>query len=305
MGRGRPRADTLGMTRDNSPGMGDPLQALEALTHEIGELRPLGATARQIMLITAEDRFSAYELANVIASDQALTAKMLRLANSAYYGFARRITTMRDAVVLLGFREVRAATIASCVVGAVPASRHINYETFWHYSVSIGMLAEVLARAERHQADEAFTAGVVHNIGRLALDQHRPALFGEVLAYASSQQVSLHEAERALLGFTDAELGRSLARFWDFPEPLVDAVAHHYLDPAALPDARSLAGFVSRARAFARTYGFSDGVEPARQPTPPPAEWLQPPIASSLRVAGGMEGLMQRVDVFLEHTIQR
>jgi HD-like signal output (HDOD) protein len=212
---------------------------------------------------------------------------------------------MRDAVVLIGFREVRASTLASCVIDAVPASRHINYDTFWHYSVSIGMLAEILARAERVQTDEAFTAGVVHNIGRLALDQHRPAIFGEALAYASSRQVSLHEAERAVLGFTDAELGRELARRWDFPEPLVDAVAHHHLDPSALPDPRSLAGFVSRARAFARTYGSTDGVEPPRQPVSPPAEWLQPPIAPSLRGVGGMEGVMLRADAFLEHAIRR
>src|SRR5438067_7981918 len=151
---------------DPTSGGGPP--TLDALVYEIGELRPLGVTARQILAITAEDRFSAYELANVIAADQALTAKMLRLANSAYYGFARRITTMRDAVVLIGFREVRSVTLASCVIDAVPASRHIDYDRFWHYSVTIGMLAEVLARAERYPSDEAFTAGIVHNIGRLA-----------------------------------------------------------------------------------------------------------------------------------------
>ena len=278
---------------------------LDALVAEIGELRPLGSTARQILQITAEDRFSAYELANVIAADQALTAKMLRLANSAYYGFARRITTMRDAVVLLGFREVRSSTIASCVIDAVRASRHIDYERFWHYSVSVGMLAEVIARAERHQADEAFTAGVVHNIGRLALDQHRPALFGEAIAYAEQQQITVHEAERQLFGFTDADLGGALARAWDFPPPLADAVANHHLNPAALPDPRSLTGFIVRAREFARTYGQADGVEPVPQQTIPPAEWLQPPIASSLRVAGGIEGVQARVNVFLENAMTR
>ena len=284
----------------SSPGTGDAAQALEALTEEIGELRPLGATARQVMRITSEDRFSAHELANVIAADQALTAKMLRLSNSAYYGFARRITTMRDAVVLLGFREVRATTMASCIIEAMPVSRHINYETFWHYSVSIGMLAEVLARAERLKTDEAFTAGVVHNIGRLALDQHRPAAFGEVLAYASSRRVSLHEAERAVLGFTDAELGHSLAQYWGFPPELTDAVAYHYLEPSAHKDPRSLASFVSRARAFARAHGSSDGVEPAQEPSSPPAEWLQAPIASSLKTAGGVDGVMQRAGAFME-----
>ena len=183
-----------------SPETGEGASALEALTEEIGELRPLGATARQVMRITSEDRFSAHDLANVIAADQALTVKMLRLSNSAYYGFSRRITTMRDALVLLGFREVRATTMASCIIEAMPVSRHINYETFWHYSVSIGMLAEVLARAERVKTDEAFTAGVVHNIGRLALDQHRPTAFGEVLAYAAARNAACTRPSRPSCG---------------------------------------------------------------------------------------------------------
>jgi HD-like signal output (HDOD) protein len=278
---------------------------MDGLVAEIGGLRPLGAAARQILQITAEDRFSAYELANAVAADQALSAKMLRLANSAYYGFARRISTMRDAVVLLGFREVRSATIASCVIDALPASRHIDYQTFWHYSVSIGMLAEVIARASRVEADQAFTAGVLHNIGRLALDQHRPLQFGQAISFAAQHRVTLHEAERELLGFTDADLGGALALAWAFPPGLADAVAHHDMEPAALPDANSLAGFVSRARAFARTYGFSDGVEVREPEHVPPTEWLQPPIASSLRVAGGLGGILQRVDVFLDCALDR
>jgi HD-like signal output (HDOD) protein len=299
-----PADDVDGMTQGRSWQSGARVD-LDALVSEIGELRPLAATARQILRITAEDRFSAYDLAKVIAADQALTAKMLRLANSAYYGFARRITTMRDAVVLLGFREVRAATIASCVIDAVPASRHIDYARFWHYSVSVGMLAELLARAERHETDEAFTAGVLHNIGRLALDEHRPSEFGDALVLADRERIPLHEAQRRVFGFSDAQLGQALAREWDFPEPLTEAVARHYLEPEALPETRSLLGFVTRARVFARTYGISDGVETPQDRGAPPGEWLQPPISSSLRTAGGVDGLMERADLFLEHALRR
>ena len=140
---------------------------LDALVKQVRDIRPLGLVATKVIQLTGNERFSAHEFATVISSDQVLTAQTLRLANSAYYRFPRRITTVRDAVVLLGFREVRAATLASCVIEAVPPSNHIAYDRFWHYSLSIGMLAEVLARAERQQPDEAFTAGGVHNIGQL------------------------------------------------------------------------------------------------------------------------------------------
>ena len=141
---------------------------------------------------------------------------------------------------------------------------------------------------------------MVHNIGRLALDQHRPTAFGEVLAYAAARNVSLYEAEQAVLGFTDPELGASLARYWGFPPELTDAIAHHHLAASAHKDPRSLAAYVSRARVFARSHGASDGVEAAVEPMAPPAEWQQAPIAVSLKTAGGIDGVRKRAEAFLE-----
>ena len=134
---------------------------LDEVVNEVADLRPLGAVATRILEITEDDRFSAHELAQVIATDQALSAKMLRLSNSAYYGFPRTISTVRDAVVLLGFRAVRSATLASCVVDAMEGSANLNYHDFWHFSVTVGMLAEVLGRATDSHQNEAFTGGVM------------------------------------------------------------------------------------------------------------------------------------------------
>jgi HD-like signal output (HDOD) protein len=275
---------------------------LEELVNEIAELRPIGAVATRILQLTEGDRFSAHELATVISSDQALTAKMLRLANSAYYGFPRRITTVRDAVVLLGFRAVRSATLASCVIDAVPGSTHINYQRFWHYSVSVGMLAEVLGRAHRVHQDEAFTAGVLHNIGRLALDQHAPQALQDALLLARTHQASLHEAEQRLLGYSDAELGGALALHWNFPAPLAQAVGQHVLRTEELPDPHSVSALVVRARAFARSYGLDDGVE-SGSAGPAPGEWSVPPVSVALKRAGGIEGVLDRVEAFMEHTV--
>src|SRR5690606_15221629 len=142
--------------------------ALDLIIAEIAELQPLPVVAVRVLEISEGEQFSAHELAQAISSDQALTAKLLRLSNSAYYGFPRRIGTVRDAVVLLGFRAVRSATLASCVIDTLPGGRVIDTMTAWRYSVVVGLLAEVLARASRRHQDEAFTAGVLHNIGRLA-----------------------------------------------------------------------------------------------------------------------------------------
>ena len=149
---------------------------------EIAELRPLPSVALRVLEIAESEHFSAHELAQAIGTDAALTAKMPRLANSAYYGFPRRISTVRDAVVLLGFRAVRSATLATCVIDTMPRGAQIDDRTFWHFSITVGMLAEVLARSTRRHADEAFTAGVLHNIGRLALDQQRPDALRRAMA---------------------------------------------------------------------------------------------------------------------------
>jgi HD-like signal output (HDOD) protein len=276
--------------------------SVRELAARVADLRPIGSVAARTLQLTEGDQFSAHELARVIASDQVLTSKLLRLANSAYYGFPRRISTVRDAVVLLGFREVRAATIASSVIEAMDEGTVLDRREFWFFSVATGMLAEVLARADRVNQGEAFTAGVVHQIGRLALDQHEPDLLRAVVRLADHQHISVHEAEAAVLGYTDADLGAALAELWNFPPPLIEAVRLHHRPLSDVPDQRSLAAQVIRAREFARSYGMADGLQRTEREDPPD-DWLAPAISGALAMSGGAEGIFQRVSVFLEHAL--
>jgi len=281
-----------------------PNPELDLLVNEIAELRPLPVVALRVLELAEGDRFSAHELAQTVSADQALTAKILRLSNSAYYGFPRRITTVRDAVVLLGFRAVRSATLASCVIEALPGGTVMDPQEAWRFSVSVGMLAEVLSRATREHTDEAFTAGVLHNIGRLAMDQHRPDDLRRSMEVAKTRGWTVAQAERQVLGYTDAEVGGALALHWNFPPNLADAVARHNLDVNALPDPQSLAAFVIRARMFARASGLTDGVE---QPSIEAAadEWAVPPVSRSLAQTGGIAGIAERVAAFVESAVAR
>ncbi|MQA01027.1 MAG: HDOD domain-containing protein [Dehalococcoidia bacterium] len=276
--------------------------ALDQMVHDIAELRPLAAAATRVLQITEGDTFSAHELAQAISADQALTARLLRLSNSAYYGFPRRITTVRDAVVLLGFRAVRSATLASSVIDALPGSTTVDYQQMWRYSVTVGMLAEVLARAHRRHLEEAFTAGVLHNIGRLALDQHRPELLNAARRYAEREDVSVTEAELRLFEFTDAELGGALARHWNFPDELADAVEWHAQPLEALTDHTSIAADIVRARLFARSLRITDGVE-GPQGEQADRSWSQPPVAGALAQAGGVAGIQERVAAFVDNAL--
>jgi HD-like signal output (HDOD) protein len=276
-----------------------PQTSIDELIAEISQLRPLPAVAVRVTELTESDRFSAHELASVISSDQALTATILRLSNSAYYGFPRRISTVRDAVVLLGFRAVRSATLATCVMGTLRGSHNLDGHAFWRFSVSVGLIAEMLARTAGLHQEQAFTAGVLHNVGLLALDAHRPAALARAIELAHTTGVTVREAERNVLGFSDAELGGALAEHWNFPPELVDAVRDHAQPLDVLPDPHSLTAFVLRGRIFTRANGIPDGVE-RFEPSPLPAEWTVPPLSTALDRSGGVEGLLDRVEAFLD-----
>ncbi len=276
---------------------------LDELVREIAELRPLRQSAVRVLALTEGERFSAQELAGAISADAVLSAKMLRLSNSAYYGFPRKITTIREAIVLLGFRAVRSAVLAAGMIEVMPGSNALDYDRFWQYSVTVGMLAEIQARAIGRHLDVAFTAGVIHNIGRIALDQHRSTAFREVLDAAGEDGVTIIDAERRVLGFTEADLGGALALHWSFPEELVEAVACHAVEPEQLPDQQSLAACVVRARLFAHALGVTDGVASERPESDDDSRWIDPSVSVVLKEGGGVDGVMERVDSFMEHTV--
>lgn len=270
---------------------------LDEMVSAVVELRPLPAVAFRVLGLADDGRFSAHELASLIASDQALTAKMLRLANSPFYGFTRRITTVRDAVVLLGFRAVRQATLATCVVGDSRRSTSLDYDQFWQFCLTTGMLAEVIARTEGRHQDQAFTAGVLHQVGTLALAQFRTDLLDSVVTRATTG-IARQAAEREAIGFTTAELGGALAEHWGFPDELTDAIARHMHPLDQLAAEGGLAGTVARARLYVRAYGMGDGIAVAERDSAP-EEWATGPLAISLRQSGGIEGIRERVGAFM------
>ncbi|HEY0490365.1 MAG TPA: HDOD domain-containing protein [Telluria sp.] len=189
-------------------------------------------------------------LAKKVSHDQALTAKTLRLANSPMHGLQVKVTTLSQAITFLGFQSTRNLIIAAAVTGCFPEGQCPGFDdkAFWRHSIATAACAKVLARRMKFNQDVAFTAGLLHDIGRLVLVTSFPALYAQAIALRKERDCELLEAEREILGVDHVAAGIALAGHWNFSDTMLLAIGHHH-DPDA-PGAGFLATIVHVANAI-------------------------------------------------------
>ncbi len=202
----------------------------------IHQIPPLpGVVMRLIELVDSENA-TAEQVESLIVTDPVLTAKVLHLANSAYYGLSRSISTIKQALLVLGFHAVKnlALGIASITVlknGRAPTPQEL--ELWEHSFLCAGIARELMLRLKRgtRKAEEAFMGGLLHEIGIIVLMTRFPKEYQQVLEYAhkpQSEGLSLMDAERQLLGTDHAQVGGLLAERWELPDELVEVIASHH-----------------------------------------------------------------------------
>ena len=197
---------------------------------QILDLPTISTVYTQIEVLTTKENTSADDVARVIEVDQAITAKVLRLSNSAFFGFARRIGSVRDAVTLIGFESVRAAVAAVTTfeaLGRVEESPNFSRRAFWEHCIGCGAIARFLAGKLDMDPHQAFVAGLMHDIGKLILDGYFPDEFALALETAEEKNSTIFEAEKSVNPVTHEEVGRHLAERWNLPEPLIEVVGAH------------------------------------------------------------------------------
>ncbi len=198
------------------------------------DLPALPVVVAKILQTAASPEASARDLEAVITLDTGLAAKMLRLANSSFYGQSRRISTLADAVVLLGFNAVRNLALSVSLVSSLApggAARVFDWRAYWEHCTGVAACARLLARRQRLPGaaqDEALVAGLLHDIGRLFLGRYCPDLLAEVVLAAQAFRMSMEEAEWRLMGTSHALLGQEIASRWNFPPALAGAIGAHH-----------------------------------------------------------------------------
>lgn len=245
-------------------------EQLRRQVEDIREVATLPHVMLRILEVIGDPNASARSLSQEIAADASLTAKILKIVNSAYYGFYREIVLLNDAVVVLGFEEIKRICLAISVLGMLGGDSPQDEERlhFWRHCFDTAALAELIARELHRGSQGAFTAGLLHDIGRAVLDQKFPELYDAVRRCQTEAGCAAAQAEEALLGVTHAEVGFWLAERWNLPPLLAEAIRFHH-QPGAATDGAPMAAVVHIADVLAhrRSVEELDG-KPQREVDP-------------------------------------
>ena len=209
-----------------------------------GKVRHIPSLSIVVMELLAsmdkEDIDTAY-LVSKINQDQGLAARVLQVANSAFFGLTNRVSSVSEAVIVLGIHAVRSLALAAGLVKLFPTSTGDKFDliAFWQHAIGTGVCARVLAARLGNDQETAFSAGLLHDIGKLVLHANFPDIFNKVMARWKADDCTCAEAEQAVLGFDHAVIGYEVARQWHFPPAIQLAIRDHHqpdASPAILSD---------------------------------------------------------------------
>ena len=186
--------------------------------------------------------FDMDEVAGKISMDPVLTAKVLRLANSAHYGVSRTVASTADASVLLGFSTLRTLVLASGITGAIHAPDGFDRKAFWRDNFAVAAIAKWMSSYCGVNGETAFTCGMLHSIGELMIRLLMPTEAKKIQA-AVEAGGKLYDVEMAMLGYSYAEVGAELAKRWKFPDDILEGIKHH-ANPQNAEEENKLSGLI-------------------------------------------------------------
>lgn len=227
-------ADTLRRTVDRACSLSSLLarEELKALIARVGSLPSLPAVYTELVQELASEDASINRIGQIISKDVAMSAKILQLVNSAFFGLPRQVGSPAQAAALLGTETLRALVLTVHVFSQYDASRlpGADLERLWHHSACTSILAKRIAEAEsagKRCVEDAFIAGFLHTAGTLVLSSGLQAAFVDAKEMAKAEDLPQREAEHRRLGASHGEVGGYLLGIWGLPNPVVEAVAFH------------------------------------------------------------------------------
>lgn len=203
----------------------------QQLVKGIVKLVSLPHVCIRVNLMVDDPKYSATEIGEVISQDAGLTARLLRVANSSFYGFQSKISTISRAVAVIGFRELRDLVVAVSAVrtfSSIPVDLE-NMAAFWRHSIFTGIVSRLLSRkCNILHSERLFVAGVLHDLGQLVIYHKIPEQANRALRRKKLTGEETHIAEHAVMGFDHAEVGAELVKSWHMPNSLEETIRYHH-----------------------------------------------------------------------------
>ncbi len=200
--------------------------------YSLSGLPTLPEIATEVMKLTREDRLSASQMVPIIDKDPSLTMKLLKIANSAYYGIGEKVDSLRQAIVVIGMRELGNLAIGFSVIRAFmqgEESKQFYWRRFWEHCAACGHIAEILNGELRLGIlSSPYSLGLLHDVGKLVLYRINPSLYEESLDFAKREKCDSIKAELEIFGITHMDAGKWIAEKWKLPEAIQYTIGYHH-----------------------------------------------------------------------------
>jgi putative nucleotidyltransferase with HDIG domain len=264
------------------------LSALQIRVARTPGLGMLPQVMTQVLKLVDSPNASPRQVGTLIERDAGLASKLLKTANSSYYGMPGKVRTVSQAISVMGLSAVRSVIVSQIyqqMTSGRAQARRFDRIAFWQHSLAAATAAKILARLKGYNdPEEAFLAGLLHDAGRLVLDRFLPNEFDQVITLSLERVCTLIEAEREVLGYTHLEVGEMLAELWQLPDRLREAIRTHH-DPVPFEES-PIGCLVFTANVLAHQVGFCVGA--------PVLYELPPEVGESLKMPPEQfEGLKQ------------
>lgn len=240
-------------------------EKLKIIADKIRNLPTPPIVFTQIIKVINNPKSSAYEIGAIIAEDPALTTKVLKFTNSSFYGMSSAITNVKQAILILGLDVVKSLVISASVFDSFSKNSALDreyLENFWRHSLLVAFMAKIVSRLVKrgflYESEIAFSAGLLHDIGKLIIISHLPEEYSKIKT-VSEKEPSLSEIdiESTVLQFNHSDLGSYMAARWNLPAEICFAILYHHSQEAMSAD--SFAAVIHLADQLAHKSEISDG----------------------------------------------
>lgn len=205
---------------------------IEKILLSIKNLPPYPAVANKVAMMLSDENYSVHKVVELVKYDQAIAANILKMSNSAYFGTHQKITSIQDAVIFLGqknlLRAVQTASAAS-IYSKSKGGYGVKARDLWKHAVAVAIASQVISRKTQGREDESlYTAALLHDIGKLIIGQYVQDAADKIFDFMQKNGGSFLTAEEVVLGINHAEVGARIAVYWNFHPDLHDAIAYHH-----------------------------------------------------------------------------